>query len=123
MLMALEAENPLYLPQAKVYDGSCALGPAIVVADEVDGPVDIRMRITRGDEVLFEGSTSTAYLRRSLAAVVGHLFRALTFPAGAVLLSGCGIVPDASVRLRPGDVVRIEMEPLGRLENPVESVG
>jgi 2-dehydro-3-deoxy-D-arabinonate dehydratase len=120
---ALEAENPLYLPQAKVYDGGCALGPAIVPVDEVEDPVDIRMRIRRGDEVLFEGGTNTGRLRRSLVDVVEHLFRALTFPVGVVLLTGNGVVPDPSVRLPPGDAVRIEMAPLGRLENPVESVG
>ena len=117
---SLEAANPLYLPQAKVYDGSCALGPAIVPADEVSGALPIHMLIRRAGAVVFQGETSTARLRRPLDDIVGYLFRALTFPAGVVLLSGNGVVPDPSLRLMSGDIVRIEMGPLGVLENPVE---
>jgi 2-dehydro-3-deoxy-D-arabinonate dehydratase len=120
----IEGENPLYLPQAKVYDQSCALGPAIVPVGEASDPVfPVRMVLTRGAETLFEGETSTARLRRSFEDLAGHLFRALGFPVGAVLLTGTGIVPDATVTLRAGDHVRIEMGALGVLDNPVVSVG
>lgn len=119
----IEGENPLYLPQAKVYEGACALGPVIVPVGAIDGPVPIRMAILRDGQTVFEGETSSARLKRTFADLAEHLFRALPFPNGAVLLTGTGIVPDASVSVRPGDVVRIEMGPLGVLENPVVSVG
>jgi len=119
----IEGDNPLYLPQAKVYDRSCALGPAIVPAAAVRLPIDIRMVITRGAATLFEGATSTASLHRTFEDLAAWLFRALSFPVGAVLLTGTGIVPEASVTLRAGDRVRIELGPLGVLENPVVSVG
>jgi 2-dehydro-3-deoxy-D-arabinonate dehydratase len=120
----IEGENPLYLPQAKVYDQACGLGPAIVPADEVADPVfPVRMVLTRDGETLFEGSTTTARLRRSFDDLAGHLFRALRFPVGVLLLTGTGIVPDAEISLRAGDHVRIEMGALGVLENPVVAVG
>ncbi|HKZ92007.1 MAG TPA: fumarylacetoacetate hydrolase family protein [Candidatus Limnocylindrales bacterium] len=119
---SIEADNPLYLPQAKVYDGGCALGPAIVPIDEAGWPLPILMRIVRAGEVLFEGQTTTARMRRSLEDLAGYLFRALRFPVGVVLLTGNGVVPDASVSLRAGDRVEIEIEPLGALLNPVVSV-
>ena len=119
----IEGDNPLYLPQAKVYDRSCALGPAIVPAATVQLPIDIRMVISRGAATLFAGETSTASLHRTFEDLAAWLFRALSFPVGAVLLTGTGIVPEASVTLRAGDRVRIELGPLGVLENPVVSVG
>jgi 2-dehydro-3-deoxy-D-arabinonate dehydratase len=119
----IEGENPLYLPQAKVYDGACALGPALVAADSVDPPFDIRVEIIREGAVVFAGETSTAKMRRSFDDLAAHLGRALTLPHGAVLLTGTGIVPDMSVTLNEGDVVRIEIDRLGVLENGVEVVG
>lgn len=119
----IEGENPLYLPQAKVYDGSCALGPAIVPATALSGPLPIRLTILRGGQPIFAGETSSDRLKRTLEDLVEHLYRALTFPVGAVLLTGTGIVPDASVTVMPGDIVRIEIEGLGLLENPVETIG
>jgi len=120
---AIEGRNPLYLPQAKVYDGACALGPAIVPVGAAGPPFPIHMTIVRDGGVLFEGETSTSRLRRSFEDLVAWLFRTLTFPRGVVLLTGTGIVPEASLTLRPGDRVRIEVDPLGTLENPVVSVG
>lgn len=120
---SIEGENPLYLPQAKVYDASCALGPAIVPAWCADGPFDIRLEISRGGAVVFEGETSTSSLARSLGDLSGWLGRALTFPAGVILLTGTGIVPDDSFTLRPGDVVAIGIDGIGRLTNHVEMVG
>ena len=111
-----KGENPLYLPQAKVYDGSCALGPAIVPATALSGPLPIRMTILRGDELLFAGETSSGSLKRTPEELVEHLYRALAFPVGAVLLTGTGIVPDASITVTAGDIVRIEIDGLGLLE-------
>jgi 2-dehydro-3-deoxy-D-arabinonate dehydratase len=120
----IEGENPLYLPQAKVYDRSCAIGPAIVAAGEASDPVfPVRMVLTRAGDTIFEGETSTARLRRSFDDIAGYLFRAMGFPVGAILLTGTGVVPDADITLRAGDHVRIEMGMLGVLENPVVTVG
>ena len=119
----IEGENPLYLPQAKVYDGACALGPALVAADRVEPPFDIRVDIVREDASVFSGETSTAKMRRSFEELAAYLGRALALPHGAILLTGTGIVPDTSVTLRDGDVVRIEIDHLGVLENRVETVG
>ena len=119
----IEGENPLYLPQAKVYDGACALGPALVAADGVEPPFDIRVDIVREGASVFLGETSTAKMRRSFDELAAHLGRALTLPHGAILLTGTGVVPDTSVTLHEGDVVRIEIDRLGVLENRVEVVG
>jgi len=120
----IEGENPLYLPQAKVYDRSCALGPGIVPVWAVpDGPMTITMRIERGQGTVFEGETSTASLHRSLAELVDWLTRAMVFPSGAVLLTGTGLVPDADVTLAEGDTVVIEIAGVGRIANPVTVVG
>jgi 2-dehydro-3-deoxy-D-arabinonate dehydratase len=119
----LERQNPLYLPQAKVYDGACALGPAIVPVDAARPPFELRMVIQRGASVIFEGATSTARMVRSFQDLVGWLLHVLTFPRGVVLLTGCGIVPEPSLTLLAADVVRIEVDGLGVLENPVAEVG
>ena len=117
---SIEGENPLYLPQAKVYDGCCALGPAIAPAWEYD-PTDrqITLEVRRGGAVLFAGETSTAAMRRSIAELVSYLGRDQTFPVGCMLLTGTGIVPPADISLRDGDVVTIRIDGLGELVNPV----
>ena len=120
---SIEGQNTLYLPQAKVYDGACALGPCIVPASEVEPPFDIDVEIRRGDEVVFAGRTSTAEMRRPFDELARYLGAALTLPVGAILLTGTGVVPEADVRLRAGDVVRIAIGSLGTLENVVEVVG
>jgi 2-dehydro-3-deoxy-D-arabinonate dehydratase len=120
---AIERQNPLYLPQAKVYDGSCALGPAIVPVSAANAPFEIHLRITRDGSTVFEGETSTARMVRRLEDFAAWLFRAMAFPHGVVLLTGCGVVPDAWLTLLPGDHVRIEVDALGVLENPVAAVG
>ena len=117
----IEGENPLYLPQAKVYDGSCALGPGIVLAaaDEMRA-LPIRLEIERGGKNVFTGETSTGQLKRSLEEIAGWLYRELAFPQGAVLMTGTGVVPPDEFSLAAGDRVRITIA--GRvLENPVES--
>lgn len=121
---SIEGENPLYLPQAKVYDRSCALGPGIVPAWAAPAPpFAIACRVRRGDSVAFEGSTTTARLTRPFEDLAAWLMAALTFRVGAVLLTGTGIVPDESFTLRAGDVVTIDIPGVGTLTNPVVLVG
>jgi 2-dehydro-3-deoxy-D-arabinonate dehydratase len=120
---SIEGENPLYLPQAKVYLGSCALGPALVPATLIEPPFGIRLEIERNGEVVTGGSTSTDQLHRTIEDLVEWLTRALPFPSGAVLLTGTGVVPGDGFTLHAGDRVRIAVEGLGVLENVVETVG
>jgi 2-dehydro-3-deoxy-D-arabinonate dehydratase len=120
---SIEGENPLFLPQAKVYDGSCALGPCIVPVGEVEPPFEIRLRVMRGGSTVVDDRTSSGRLRRSFAELAAHLGSALTLPVGAILLTGTGVVPDPNFTLRGGDEVRIEIEGLGELVNPVVQVG
>ena len=117
----IEGENPLYLPQAKVYAGSCALGTGIRPAWEVPDPaaLAIAVRVTRRGATVFEGTTSTARMRRSVPELVAHLVAAQEFPAGAVLSTGTGIVPDLEFTLLDGDVVEVTVEEVGTLSNPV----
>ena len=119
----IEGENPLYLPQAKVYDGSCALGPALVPATAVASPFELRLVVERDGAIVVDDVTTTARIRRPLIELVEFLGRALELPSGAILLTGTGIVPDPAFTLRDGDVVRIDAGPLGRLENTVTVVG
>lgn len=117
----IEGENPLYLPQAKVYDQSCALGPAVTLASTVVDPkaLEIRLAIRRGGSVVFQGATSVSQMARSFEHLIGYLGRDMTFPNGVVLLTGTGIVPDSDFTMLSGDVVEIEISELGTLVNPV----
>jgi 2-dehydro-3-deoxy-D-arabinonate dehydratase len=115
----IEGENPLYLPQAKVYDGSCALGPGILVGDAPGAETVIRLEIARGGKVAFAGDTTLAQLKRKPAELVGFLFRDQTFPNGAFLMTGTGIVPGTDFTLARGDEIRIEITGVGRLVNTV----
>jgi 2-dehydro-3-deoxy-D-arabinonate dehydratase len=116
---SIEGENPLYLPQAKVYEGSCALGPMIAVSDGKPDGHTIQMTITRSGAAVFSGQTSTTQMRRTQEELASYLFRELTFRAGAFLLTGTGIVPPDDFTLRSGDLVSITIEGIGTLENPV----
>ncbi len=118
---SIEGENPLYLPQAKVYAGCCALGPGITPAWEVADPyaLGIRMRIERGGAELWSGETSMREFRRRLDELVSYLFREDDFPEGAILCTGTALVPDAPFTLESGDLVAIEIDGLGTLRNPV----
>jgi len=121
---SIEGENPLYLPQAKVYARSCALGPGIVPAwERTDAPVRIAMEIERDGQLVFEGSSSTGAMRRSFTELVDCLFRAMDFPAGVVLLTGTGVVPGSDFTLREGDRVVVDVAEVGVLSNPVVVVG
>ena len=121
---SIEGENPLYLPQAKIYDRSCALGPAIVPSWAIGpGPVQIGLRVLREGQEAYAGTTSTSAMARGFEDLAGWLFRALSFPAGVVLLTGTGVVPGADFTTRPGDTIEITSEALGTLTNPVVAVG
>jgi 2-dehydro-3-deoxy-D-arabinonate dehydratase len=118
----IEGENPLYLPQAKVYDGSCALGPGLLISDETPASdTTIRLEIARGDQVVFAGETTLAQLKRRPAELVSFLFRDNSFPDGVFLLTGTGIVPPNAFSLAGGDEIRIEIAGVGRLVNTVAS--
>jgi 2-dehydro-3-deoxy-D-arabinonate dehydratase len=116
----IEGENPLYLPQAKVYGGSCALGPGILVtASPLAHSTEIVLEILRNDRIAFEGSVELTELKRDPKELVQYLFRDNSFPSGVFLMTGTGIVPPSEFTLERGDVVRISIEPIGVLENVV----
>jgi len=116
----IERENPLYLPQSKVYDACCALGPVIVTPDELGDPYRLRMtcRITRGDQTTFSGEVSTSKLGRKVETLVEYLLRANSVPGGSVLLTGTGIIVTEESALAAGDVVSIHVAEIGELSNP-----
>jgi 2-dehydro-3-deoxy-D-arabinonate dehydratase len=106
----IEGENSLYLPQAKIYDGGCSLGPGIVVArpDSMRN-LPIRMRILRGSEGVFEGEISTSQMKRPFEELAEYLGKELSFPAGAFLMTGTSLVPPEDFDLSPGDLVEISV--------------
>ena len=119
----IEGANPLYLPQAKVYTASCALGPGILLAPSQAWPATtIRLRISRGGSAVFSGSVDTGQIKRSIAELVDYLGRSNSYPAGVFLLTGTAIVPPAEFSLQPEDVVSISIDGIGRLENRVIEV-
>lgn len=116
----IEGENPLYLPQAKVYDGSCALGPCVLVTEKMpDVSTEIRLDIRRDGESSFSGATTLAQLKREPQSLVEFLYRDNSFPHGCILLTGTGIVPPDDFTLLAGDEIRITIEPIGTLTNVV----
>jgi 2-dehydro-3-deoxy-D-arabinonate dehydratase len=116
----IEGENPLYLPQAKVYSGSCALGPGILVSESpFPNSTEIGIEILRHDRVEFSGSVALTELKRDPKTLVEYLLRDNSFPNGCFLMTGTGIVPPSSFTLASGDRVRITIEPIGVLENEV----
>lgn len=120
----IEGENPLYLPQAKVYDRSCALGPGILVSENpLPGSTSIAIQVSRSGQVVFNGGTLLSEMKKPLPSLVEYLFRDNTFPHGCFLLTGTGVVPPSTFSLLPGDLVRITIEPIGTLENRVGDVG
>jgi 2-dehydro-3-deoxy-D-arabinonate dehydratase len=121
---SIEGENPLYLPQAKVYVDSCALGPCLVPADAAPDldDITIELDIVRDGVSVYEDAVPLAKMRRTPAELAGWLFRAQRFPSGVALLTGTSIVPDADFTLRPGDEVTITATGLGVLANPVYEV-
>ncbi len=121
---SIEGENALYLPQAKCYEKSCALGPYIVPAWEIDEAVfPIKVSIKRDGSEVFTGETSSGQMKRNFPELVEWLFKTLPMPEGAIVLTGTGVVPDSSFTLNIGDVVDISIQSLGTLSNHVVSVG
>ncbi|HSD73804.1 MAG TPA: fumarylacetoacetate hydrolase family protein [Steroidobacteraceae bacterium] len=117
---SLEGDNPLYLPQAKIYDGSCALGPCLLIADEPLPPsTEIELRIARAGAEEYRGSTRLSQLRRAPEELVEYLYRENSFPNGCYLLTGTGIVPPRVFTLAAGDEIEIVIAPVGRLLNRV----
>jgi 2-dehydro-3-deoxy-D-arabinonate dehydratase len=117
---SIEGENPLYLPQAKVYERSCGLGPCILVApDPLPSSTEISLEIVRGGRSEFAATTTLASMKRDPASLVEYLYRSNSFPAGCFLLTGTGIVPPDSFTLAPGDEIRIAITGIGTLVNAV----
>lgn len=117
----IEGENPLYLPQAKMYARCCALGPLIALPDSLPNPTElvVRLTIVRGGAPAFQAETNTSRIVRSFADLIAYLGRDNLFPDGAVLLTGTGIVPPDDFTLQAGDEVVIEIDGIGSLRNPV----
>jgi 2-dehydro-3-deoxy-D-arabinonate dehydratase len=121
----IEGENPLYLPQAKIYDRCCALGPVITLAQAMPplSQVAIRLTIQRGGDKVFEGATNVAEMARPVEELIGWLGRDNSFPHGVILLTGTGIVPPDDFALLADDLIAIEIAGIGRLVNRVEQGG
>ncbi len=116
----IEGENPLYLPQAKMYRGSCALGPCLMVAPALPDPAAaVRLTIERGGSPVFEGATALDQLKRGFSELASWLFKEEDFPDGCLLMTGTGIVPDPPFTLQSGDLIRIAIDGIGELANPV----
>lgn len=116
----IEGENPLYLPQAKVYDRSCALGPCVLIGSEpLPASTPIRIEIVRDGHTEFADATTLAELKRAPVTLVEYLFSDNSFPFGAFLMTGTGVVPPDSFTLASGDRIRITIDPIGTLENKV----
>jgi len=117
----IEGDNPLYLPQAKVYQGSCALGPVLALAEDVSAPraLEIQIRILRAGNPVFEGGTSIRQMKRSFEDLISYLFREQQFPNGVILLTGTGIVPPDKFTLQHQDLIEITIAGIGTLRNIV----
>jgi 2-dehydro-3-deoxy-D-arabinonate dehydratase len=116
----IEGENPLYLPQAKVYDRSCALGPCLLVSDSpLPASTEIKIEIRREHKTVFSGATTLKEMKRTPEELVRYLYHSSSFPAGCFLFTGTGIVPPDSFTLRNGDEITITIPPIGTLSNTV----
>ena len=115
----IEGDNPLYLPQAKTYNQSCSMGPWIWLTDEPLPASAIELEIRRGGDVISKDTTSTDQIHRKLEDLVSWLFKEMDFPNGAFLLTGTGIIPEDNFTLEGGDEVKITIENIGTLQNPV----
>jgi 2-dehydro-3-deoxy-D-arabinonate dehydratase len=117
----IEGENPLYLPQAKVYNACCGLGPWITLAGDMPPreEIGIQLAVKRAGKVAFHGETSIEQMARTFEDLIGWLARDNSFPDGAFLLTGTGIVPKEDFTLQAGDAVEITIDGIGTLSNPV----
>ena len=121
---SIEGENPLYLPQAKTYERSAALGPCLYIPEKPINPdTNIHMVIERSSKTVFEGSIKISQMKRTLPELAGFLFREMDFPAGSFLMTGTCLVPDNDFTLKPGDSVSITIDNIGTLTNVVEYKG
>jgi 2-dehydro-3-deoxy-D-arabinonate dehydratase len=119
---SIEGENPLYLPQAKVYERSAALGPALYIPEEtLPGSTQIAMKIHRQGQVCFEDAVTLDRMKRSLDELADYLCRGLEFPTGAFLMTGTCLVPDGGFTLQEGDQIAITIDGIGTLENVVKT--
>ena len=117
---SIEGENPLYLPQAKTYDGCAALGPCIYVTDQmIDGNTMIRLIIRRNNESAFDGNIAVSQIKRPLTELVSFVYRECTFPHGCLIMTGTGIVPQNNFTLVSGDEIEIRIDNIGALINTV----
>ena len=117
---SIEGENPLYLPQAKTYDGSAAIGPCIYVTEELLPPETfIQMQIFRQSQVAFEGEVAISQIKRTLQELVSYLFRETSFPNGCLVMTGTGIVPSNDFTLKQDDEIHITIQHIGTLVNTV----
>ncbi len=117
----IEGENPLYLPQAKVYDGSCALGPCVlVISHPLPSSTAIQIEILRDGRATFKGATTLAEMKRNPQVLADYLYRECTFPTGSYLMTGTGIIPPDDFTLHAGDGIHITIEGIGTLVNRVE---
>lgn len=120
---SIEGENPLYLPQAKIYDAACSIGPAAVLAWHLPpGALAIEMRITRDDRVVFSGETTLDAMVRDIGELIAVLHAAYSLPVGGWLLTGTGIVPPTDYTAAPGDEVIIRIDGVGTLRNRVKRI-
>ena len=118
---SIEGDSPLYLPQAKIWDGACVVGPWIVLAEDVSPPFDITLTIQRDGREVFGAVTSTSKMVRGFHELIGWLTSHLDFPHGVLLMTGTGIVPDDDVSLSAGDTVTIEVDQIGTLRHGVRA--
>ena len=120
---SIEGENPLYLPQAKTYDGCASLGPCLYVLknqEELNKGLDIKISIERKNKIIFNNSISTNQMKRSNQELVNYLFRECSFPNGVFLMTGTGIVPPKDITLNKNDIIKISIENIGILINKVK---
>jgi 2-dehydro-3-deoxy-D-arabinonate dehydratase len=118
---SIEGENPLYLPQAKTYDGCAAIGPCIYVPEQsIDRNTNIHLEITRGEKKVFEGKIGIDQMKRPAEELVSFVYRACSFPVGCLIMTGTGIVPSPDFTLRSGDTIKISIDHIGTLINIVK---
>ncbi len=118
---SIEGENPLYLPQAKTYDGCAAIGSCIYVTDKpLDSTTKIRLRISRSNEIVFEDSIAISQMKRTPEELVSFVYREASFPYGCLIMTGTGIVPGNDFTLQSGDIIAIAIDGIGELVNTVK---
>jgi 2-dehydro-3-deoxy-D-arabinonate dehydratase len=117
---SIEGENPLYLPQAKTYDGCAAVGPCIYVTEQqLDKNTNIHLEITRNNKTAFEGKIAISQMKRTPEELVSFVFRECSFPYGCLIMTGTGIVPENDFTLQSGDIIKISIDGIGQLVNMV----